>query len=120
MAKITFIQPDGTHFPWGADVQMTASGAEVVVGWGNYYEPAGYSPGRFSKGASRTGLLEDDTAWSWDLSSLLNLDKPKNPKLGNQNEEYSGMLFIMIYCDDQDDQSVYFMGRFIRQEPGQT
>ena len=24
------------------------------------------------------------------------------------------MLFIMIYCDDQDDESVYFMGRFIQ------
>lgn len=112
------IQPNGTHFPWGADVQLAAE--NPIVGWGNYYEPAGYSPGRFSKGAARTGLLEDDASWSWDLSSLLNLDKPKNPKLGNQNNEYAGMLFIMIYCDDQDLQSVYFMGRFIRQEPGQS
>jgi len=114
------IQPDGTNFPWGGDAQLPAQGAEVKVGWGTYYEPAGYSPGRASKGAARTGLLNDDTVWGWDLSSLLNLDKPKNPKLGNQNDEYAGMLFIMIYCDDQDDQSVYFMGRFIRQEPGQT
>ena len=30
------------------------------------------------------------------------------------------MLFVMIYCDDQDDESVFFMGRFIRQEPGQS
>ena len=112
------IQPNGTHFPWGMDVQLPSE--TPVVGWGNYYEPAGYSPGRFSKGAARTGLLNDDATWGWDLSTLLNLDRPKNPKLGNQNEEYSGMLFIMIYCDDQDDQSVFFMGRFIRQEPGQS
>jgi hypothetical protein len=108
------IQPNGTHFPWGGDEQLPS--VPPKVGWGNYYEPAGYSPGRFSKGAARTGLLSDDSPWGWDLSSLLNLDKPKT----NANEEYSGMLFIMIYCDDQDDQSVFFMGRFIRQEPGQT
>jgi len=27
---------------------------------------------------------------------------------------------VMIYCDDQDDESVFFMGRFTRQEPGQS
>jgi hypothetical protein len=41
------------------------------------------------------------------------------PRL-NALDEYSGMLFVMIYCDDQYDESVYFMGRFIRQEPGQS
>jgi len=30
------------------------------------------------------------------------------------------MVFIMIYCDDQFEESVYFMGRFIRVEPGQS
>ena len=110
------VQPDGTHFPWGADVQLADE--SQVVGWGNYYEPAGYSPGRFSKGAARTGLLEDATPWGWDLTGPgnLNLDKPAD----NAKEEYAGCLFIMIYCQDQFDESVFFMGRFIRQEPGQS
>jgi hypothetical protein len=38
----------------------------------------------------------------------------------NVNEEYAGMLFVMIYCDDQLSESVYFQGRFIRNEPGQS
>ena len=108
------VQPDGTNWPWPTDVN--GSPQEILVGWGNYYEPAGYSPGRFSKGAQRTGLLSDDMAWSWDLSGFLDLDKPSM----NKNEEYSGMLFVMIYCDDQDDESVYFMGRFVRSDPGQS
>jgi hypothetical protein len=111
------VQPDGTLFPWGdTDFQLVDAGSELVVGWGNYYEPAGYYPGRFSRGADRTGLFSEDSAWSWDLSSLLNLNKPRL----NALDEYSGMLFVMIYCDDQYDESVYFMGRFIRQEPGQS
>jgi hypothetical protein len=107
-------QPDGTHFPWGLDVQLPT--VPPKVGWGNYYEPAGYSPGRFSKGAARTGVLTDDSAWSWDLTPDLNLDKPKQ----NDPENYAGMLFIMIYCDDQNTEPVFFMGRFIRVEPGQS
>ena len=110
------IQPDGTHFPWGGTAHLPQE--TPVVGWGNYYEPAGYSPGRFSRGAARTGLLEDTTGWSWNLdeSDHINLDKPAEMDPKN----YVGMLFVMIYCDDQDDESVYFMGRFIRQEPGQS
>ena len=110
-------QPDGSYYPWGNDVQM--ADASQVVGWGNFYEPGGYSPGRFSKGADRTGVLEDNTAWGWDMAgggANIHLDKPSE----NEKEEYAGMLFIMIYCDDQDDESVYFMGRFVRQEPGQS
>jgi hypothetical protein len=107
------IQPDGTQFPWGDDSQMPK--VDPKVGWGNYYEPAGYSPGRFSKGASRTGLLSDDAAWSWDLTNVsVSLTDP------NQDQAWAGMLFVMIYCDDQGDQPVYFQGRFIRQEPGQS
>jgi hypothetical protein len=112
------VQPDGTQFPWGkADPQLANASAGFIVGWGNFYEPAGYSPGRFSKGASRTGLLEDDATWTWNIGEgFINLDTPED----NKNREWAGMLFVLIYCDDQDDKSVYFMGRFIRQEPGQS
>lgn len=111
-------QEDGTQFPWGAAANVTAQGAGFIVGWGNYYEPAGHSPGRASKGAARTGLLEDATAWTWDVSGHQNIDfqKPEN----NVNEEYVGMLFVQFYCDDQGDEPVFFMGRLIRTDPGQT
>lgn len=106
------VQEDGTAYDNAA--YITAKDAGLVVGWGNYYEPAGFSPGRFSRGASATGQLVDTTTWTWDLSNTLDLLSPEN----NANEEYSGMLFVQIYCDDQDDQPVYFLGRLFRQEPG--
>lgn len=110
------VRPDGTKFPWGAgEPQLTSP--EPKVGWGTFYEPAGYSPGRFSKGAARTGMLSDDATWGWDLTDVTVMTDKKSMNL---KEEYAGMLFVMIYCDDQDLQSVYFLGRFIRQEPGQT
>ena len=106
------VNPDGTAYANAS--YLTAQGADLVVGWGNYYEPAGYSPGRASKGAARTGLLEDATPWSWDLSSFLDLLSPKN----NANMEYAGMLFVQIFCDEQGPEPIYFMGRFLRNEPG--
>jgi hypothetical protein len=112
------VQPDGTQFWWSSDTNMPTQGAGLVVGWGNFYEPAGYSPGRASKGARRTGVLEDATAWQWDVSQQQNIDFVQPER--NVDEPYVGMLFVQIYCDDQDDQPVYFMGRLIRNDPGQT
>lgn len=106
------VDEDGT--PFDSDLNLPAQGSQLIVGWGNYYEPAGYWPGRFSRGAEKTGLLNDSTAWTWDLSDLLDLYSPEN----NATDEYSGMLFIQIYCDDQLTEPVFFMGRFLRQEPG--
>jgi hypothetical protein len=93
---------------------LLAENADLKVGWGNYFEPAGYSPGRASRGAARTGKLEDNAQWTWDLSAQLDLQDPSN----NVNIEYAGMLFVMIYCDEQASGPVFFMGRFFRQEPG--
>ena len=108
------VKEDGTQF--SDQTYLPAKGANVIVGWGNYYEPAGYSPGRASLGAARTGKLEDTTAWSFDTetSSNLNLIDPTT----NATLEYAGMLFVNIFCDEQGDQPVYFLGRFFRQEPG--
>lgn len=95
---------------------LPAKDAGLIVGWGNYYEPAGYSPGRFSRGAERTGVLEDTASWAWDLTQPGNLDvlSPEN----NANEEYAGMLFIQIFCDEQGTEPVYFLGRFFKTEAG--
>lgn len=95
---------------------LLPDGANFVMGWGNYYELAGYSPGLFSRGAPKTGRLEDEQAWSFDTSSMPGFDKydPKN----NVNNEGAGVMYVMIYCDDQGTNPIYFMGRFFRQEPG--
>lgn len=110
------INPDGTQGSKDIQSRLVADNAGLVVGWGNYYEPAGYSPGRFSRGATRTGILEDATNWTWDMASAsrIHLDDPKE----NRKDHNIGQLFAMIYCDDQDDRPVYFLGRFFRQEPG--
>jgi hypothetical protein len=92
---------------------LTATNADVIVGWGNYFEPAGYSPGRFSRGADRTGLLEDTTTWEWNNSDLFD---PQGVNLANVEE--AGSLFIEIFCDEQGDEPVFFQGRFFRVEPG--
>src|SRR5262245_8215911 len=110
------VQPNGREWPWPATVNIPS---DLVVGWGNYYEPAGYSPGRFSKGATRTGVLEDTTSWDWNLTNK-SVKVNSNANQSNRAEPYAGMLFVMFYCDDQDDEPVYFMGRFIRLEPGQS
>jgi hypothetical protein len=106
------VKEDGTVFE--NDAMLNAKDAQLVVGWGNYYEPAGYWPGRASRGAQRTGLLSDTASWSWQPSPLLDLLDPSN----NANIEDAGMLFVNIYCDEQGDQPVYFMGRFFRVDPG--
>lgn len=107
------VDPDGTEY----DHQnyLTAINAGLVVGWGNFYEPAGYSPGRFSRGATKTGLLEDTTSWAYNLNDFgINPVVPAE----EQNDQYLGMLFVMVYCDEQGDEPVYFMGRLFREEPG--
>jgi hypothetical protein len=112
------VQPNGMKFPWGGTTgEPQLPDVDPKVGWGTFYEPAGYSPGRFSKGAARTGMLSDDATWGWDLTDI---SVRTDSKALNLRDEYAGQLFVMIYCDDQDDQSVFFMGRFIRQEPGQS
>ena len=108
------VDNNGFTWPWGSAANVVGPGADFVVGWGNYYEPAGYAPGRFSKGADRTGLLEDTSTWAWDLSKRLDSRTNHN----NSLQPYAGMLFVMIYCDDNKDQPVFFQGRLIRSETG--
>jgi hypothetical protein len=107
------VREDGT-LPDRTEADYWKADESLIVGWGNYYEPAGYYPGRFSRGASKTGLMQDTTPWSWDLAQWLNLQEPRE----NLNIEYAGMLFVMIFCDDHGDEPIFFMGRCLRQEPG--
>jgi hypothetical protein len=109
------VKEDGTAYE--DDNYLPAEGTDLIIGWGNYFEPAGYSPGRFSRGAERTGLLIDDTQWNFDTTTATKLDLIDPSR--NADVEYAGMVSVMIYCDEQGSEPVYFMGRFFRAEPGQ-
>ena len=106
------IQPDGT-IP-ESDALLVRPEAGLRVGWGTYFEPAGYSPGRFSRGGTRTGLLQDESTWSWDLSKNFSQTEVDAPPL----HDWGGHLFVNIYCDEQGDEPVFFLGRLFREEPG--
>lgn len=94
---------------------LPANQIDMAIAWGNYYEGGGFSPGMESRGGQRTGLLVDETSWSFDTSNQPGFDKysventAKNPT--------AGMLYILLYCDEQGDKPVYFLGRLFRQEP---
>lgn len=108
------IRPDGSETDDPGVLFPDSAG--FVMGWGNYYELAGYSPGLASRGAPKTGKLEDEQPWSFDTSSMPGFDK-YNPA-NNVNNAGAGVMYVMIYCDAQELQDVYFLGRFFRQEPG--
>lgn len=108
------IKPDGGEQD-NAGVLFPDS-AGFVMGWGNYFELAGYSPGLSSRGAPVSGKLEDEQPWSFDTSSMPGFDK-YNPA-NNANNAGAGVMYIMVYADAQLSQDVYFLGRFFRQEPG--
>lgn len=93
---------------------LPADQIDPLIQWGNYYEPAGYSPGLASAGSPKSGKLVDESAWSYDLSNSPGFDKysventAKNPT--------AGMAYVLIYCDDQGTEPIYFMGRLFRTE----
>lgn len=105
---------DGTQ---KSEALSTAPGG-LVIGWGNYYQPAGYSPGLYSTGGPKTGMLIDESTWSFDTTENSNWDlyNPSN----NITSTSVGYLYVSIYCDDQANKPVYFLGRIFRQEPGTT
>ena len=95
---------------------LLAGQADQAIAWGNYYEPAGYSPGLKSRGAPKSGKLVDESSWSFDTSTQTGFDK-YNVK-NTQKNPTVGMMYIMIYCDDHGISGpVFFLGRLFRQEP---
>lgn len=68
---------DGAFEPWdmktgyyAADIDMRMPAAKMIIGWGNYDQPAGYSPKRKIKGAAGdrpTGLLMDGSPWPYNF-----------------------------------------------------
>jgi len=91
------------------------AGNEMVMGWGTFEEPAGYSPS--SKGAKGpvTGKLEDEQGWSFDTTSADSqfdaYSATKTAKI-----KTAGQLYAMIFQDAAED--AYFIGRFFKRPDG--
>ena len=94
--------------------QLLPLGADLIVGWGNFYEPAGYSPGRAALSSPKTGLMSSETPWPFDTSNVPGFDKYS--ATNTQKNPTAGVIYVMVYCDDQLTQPVYFLGRLYRQE----
>lgn len=94
-----------------------AAGAGLVRVWGTREEKAGYWPGSYSGGGNPTGLLVDETQWSYDLSGVGDAVFDPYDLERNLKNSHSGQLYMMIFCEDNDE-DVYFMGRMFRVEPG--
>ena len=110
------MRPDGAQ---KAEGDMTAGREDMAMGWGNYYQGAGYYPGLQTEGGQPTGLLVDESPWTFDTTSDPNFQQRPDENFP-QNAD-SGLLFIMIYAESiKPGQPVYFLGRCFRQEPGAT
>lgn len=86
----------------------------LIVGWGTYYVPAGFWPGQ-PGGGPITGMLVDTTPWSWDTNSSLNSQSLTPTSTGMGGITLAGRVYAMIYCEDQGQQDVYFLGKVLAQ-----
>ena len=93
--------------------------AELILGYGTFFEKAGYWPASSSMpGAEPTGLLVDEQGFGWDLTNTdVNVNVNEPPETNLLYPERAD-IYIMIYCDAQQYQDVYFLGRIHRREPG--
>lgn len=93
--------------------------AEIIVGYGTFFEKGGYWPGSSSmEGALPTGMLVDEQGFSWDLTNTDVNVNPQEPPETNLLYPERADIYIMVYCDAQAFQDVYFVGRIFRREPG--
>ena len=105
------LQPNGEPWPPG---NFLAPDPYMIIGWGNHDQPAGYSPGRKSEGFPATGLLVDDSTWSFDNTQNPNFNPLAKP--GQKQPASVTLLYGAFYAEYTTP--VYFMGRMYRQEPG--
>lgn len=92
--------------------------AEIIAGWGNFYELAGFWPSTSLVGGDATGLLVDEKPFSWDLTDAVYGVDPQRPADENLKDPNRADLQVMIYCDAQVSEEVFFLGRIFRKEPG--
>ena len=93
--------------------------AQLIAGYGTFYEKAGYWPaGSSAAGATPTGLFSETGGWSWDLTDAVYGVDPQKSAQQNLADPNRADVQLMIYCDAQLTQDVYFLGRIFRKEPG--
>jgi hypothetical protein len=98
----------------GVATPNDAPDASLVIGWGNFDQKAGHSPGLSSAGFPATGLLIDETSWGHDNST------PENPlwdepaaDAGEPQPAEAITLWCAFYAEHTSD--VYFLGRVYNQ-----
>ncbi len=108
-----------TGVPWGTAAFLGPQ-PSLVIGWGNrqngVYQRAGFSPGRETDGDHPTGMLVDESDWSFDNTRSENQNWNPYLKLGAKQKESAISLYVMLYAEHTEP--VYFMGRLYRTEPG--
>lgn len=101
------------------EVTVPVQSAGFLKGWGTGRVKAGYSPGSSGSSHAPTGMLDDTEEFSIQApTGDGNGDWGINPYSERQLSTYAGYLYLMVYCDAQAEQSVFFVGRFYRDEPG--
>lgn len=108
---------------WGPGEQY-APPPSIIVGWGNDGQRAGFSPARDSDGANPTGLLIDQSQWTWNLANQQQDFDPRHADPGpdkdyrdETNQLKSNVAcWVGVYAEHTED--VYFIGRVYRLEPG--
>lgn len=130
------------YYPFGADawetyessgvlanpsIPVAVQGSGLIRVYGTGFEQAGMYPGsgttlsgggRDPNGVSAaTGLLVDEAQWSIDTTQQgQNFFIPYVK--GSDQPKLTGLIYAMIYCDQQGANDVYFLGRLFRVEPG--
>lgn len=115
---------DGRQGDWVTDAQPSEDG--LFIGYGNYWEKAGYWPGTGRTEVTDTlypeidgvrsmptGLLVDEAGWSYDMSQFagFSLNSPDSNILSEH-----GNATVLVYCESDTD--TYFLGRLFRKEYG--
>lgn len=104
---------DGTKIT--SEQPTSVSSAGLIRAFGTGLVPAGYWPGSKTTGDSPTGMLVDEGQFDFDTSQ----DEANiNFYQKAQRNPLAGYIYMMIYCDAQATQEVFFAGRMFRVEPG--
>lgn len=106
------INPD-TGQPWSPGL-LLAPDQSYIIGWGNYAQPAGFSPGLETAGDSPTGLLTDDSTWTFDNTNNPNYNK--EAPAGQAQAASAITIYAMFYAEYSEP--VYFQGRLFKQPQG--
>jgi len=84
------------------------------MGWGNREQPAGYSPGLKTQGGKPTGMLVDESPWTFDCSQ----NNVNYNQLAKAGTEKVGNISLCAYFYADYIEPVYFQARFYYQAPG--